>query len=144
MTKWRTFYFSNYFRRMVVLRVYGERRPTVMVQHSDCLNKMNSVDVGYHPPPQHFLWGGATVLVARFRVYILHDSAWQTRLFDVFFPYFLACEFSDSSWWHVRSANNKQTVYWILAASKGWIKRTYRKIMQTWHHITANDLVQIE
>jgi len=26
---------------------------------------------------------------------------------------------------------NKQTVYWILAASKGWIKQTYRKIMRT-------------
>jgi len=25
---------------------------------------------------------------------------------------------------------NKQTVYWILAASKGWIKQTYRKIMR--------------
>ena len=24
-----------------------------------------------------------------------------------------------------------QTVYWILAASKGWIKQTYRKIMHT-------------
>jgi len=24
-----------------------------------------------------------------------------------------------------------QTVYWILAASKGWIKQTYRKTMHT-------------
>ena len=44
----------------------------------------------------------------------------------------------------------KQTVYWILAASKGWIKQTYRKIMHaqntqcTQNHITGNDLVQIE
>ena len=43
-----------------------------------------------------------------------------------------------------------QTVYWILAASKGWIKQTYRKIMHTQNtqytqnHITGNDLVQIE
>ena len=62
---------------------------------------MNPVDVGYHTPPQHSRhakeYFTATVLVARFRVYILHDSAWPTRLFDVFFPYFLACEFSDSS-----------------------------------------------
>ena len=45
---------------------------------------------------------------------------------------------------------NLQTVYWILAASKGWIKQTYRKIMHTQNtqytqnHITGNDLVQIE
>jgi len=38
----------------------------------------------------------------------------------------------------------KQTVYWILAASKGWIKQTYRKIMHTQNHITGNALVQIE
>ena len=25
----------------------------------------------------------------------------------------------------------QQTVYWILAASKGWIKQTYPKIMHT-------------
>jgi len=43
-----------------------------------------------------------------------------------------------------------QTVYWILAASKGWIKQTYRKIMHTQNtqytqnHITGNELVQIE
>ena len=40
-----------------------------------------------------------------------------------------------------------QTVYWILAASKGWIKETYRKIMHTQNaqnHITVDDLVQIE
>ena len=37
-----------------------------------------------------------------------------------------------------------QTVYWILAASKGWIKQTYRKIMHTQNHIAGNDLVQIE
>jgi len=37
-----------------------------------------------------------------------------------------------------------QTIYWILAASKGWIKQTYRKIMHTQNHITGNDLVQIE
>ena len=40
-----------------------------------------------------------------------------------------------------------QTVYWILAASKGWIKQTYRKIMHTQYtqnHIAGNDLVQIE
>jgi len=40
-----------------------------------------------------------------------------------------------------------QTVYWILAASKGWIKQTYRKIMHTQNtqnHITGNDLVQID
>ena len=39
------------------------------------------------------------------------------------------------------------TQYWILAASKGWIKQTYRKIMHTHstqNHITANDLVEIE
>jgi len=39
-----------------------------------------------------------------------------------------------------------QTVYWILAASKGWIKQTYRKIMHTQYtqnHIAGNDLVQI-
>jgi len=37
-----------------------------------------------------------------------------------------------------------QTVYWILAASKGWIKQTYRKIMHTQNtqnDITGNDLV---
>jgi len=40
-----------------------------------------------------------------------------------------------------------QTVYWILAASKGWIKQTYRKIMDTQNtqnHIAGNDLVEIE
>jgi len=40
-----------------------------------------------------------------------------------------------------------QTVYWILAALKGWIKQTYRKIMHTQNtqnHIAGNDLVQIE
>jgi len=31
---------------------------------------------------------------------------------------------------------NKQIVYWILAASKGWIKQTYRKIMHTQNHIS--------
>ena len=38
---------------------------------------------------------------------------------------------------------NKQTVYWILAASKGWIKQTYRKIMHTQNtqnNIAGNDL----
>ena len=45
----------------------------------------------------------------------------------------------DTSLW-----NFKQTVYWIVAASKGWIKETYRKIMHTQNHITGNDLVQIE
>jgi len=39
---------------------------------------------------------------------------------------------------------NKQTDYWILAASKGWIKETYKKIMHTQNHITANNLVQIQ
>ena len=39
---------------------------------------------------------------------------------------------------------NKKTIYWILAALKGYIKQTYRKIMHTQNHITANDLVQIE
>ena len=37
-----------------------------------------------------------------------------------------------------------QTVCWILAAWKGWIKQTYRKIMHTQNtqnHITGNDLV---
>ena len=29
------------------------------------------------------------------------------------------------------SVLQQQTVYWILAASKGWIKQTYRKIMHT-------------
>ena len=41
----------------------------------------------------------------------------------------------------------KQTVYCILAASKGCIKQTYGKIMRTQNtqnHITGNDLVQIE
>jgi len=45
------------------------------------------------------------------------------------------------------SFDTKKTVYWILAASKGWIKQTYRKIMRaqnTRNHITGNDLVQIE
>jgi len=40
-----------------------------------------------------------------------------------------------------------QTVCWILAAWKGWIKQTYKKIMHTQNtqnHITGNDLVQIE
>jgi len=44
-------------------------------------------------------------------------------------------------------ATRVQTVYWILAASKGWIKQTYRKIMHTQctqNHIAGNDLVQIE
>jgi len=44
-------------------------------------------------------------------------------------------------------AFHSQTVYWILAASKDWIKQTYRKIMHTQNtqnHITGNDLVQIE
>jgi len=39
------------------------------------------------------------------------------------------------------------TQYWILAASKGWIKQTYRQIMRTQNtqnHITADDLVEIE
>ena len=40
--------------------------------------------------------------------------------------------------------SSKQTVYWILAASKRWIKQTYRKIMHTQNHITGNALVQIE
>ena len=43
--------------------------------------------------------------------------------------------------------SGQQTVHWILAASKGWIKQTYRKIMHTQNtqnHITGNDLVQIE
>jgi len=39
---------------------------------------------------------------------------------------------------------HQQTVYWILAASKGWIKQTYRKIMHTQNHITGNDLVHHE
>jgi len=43
-----------------------------------------------------------------------------------------------------KEEEDKQTVYWILAASKGWIKQTYRKIMHTQNHITGNDLVQIE
>jgi len=30
-----------------------------------------------------------------------------------------------------------QTVYWILAASKGWIKQTYRKIMHTQNHMLS-------
>jgi len=40
-----------------------------------------------------------------------------------------------------------QTVYWILTASKGWIKQTYRKnkhTQNTQNYITGNDLVQIE
>ena len=47
----------------------------------------------------------------------------------------------------IKEEEDKQTVYWILAASKGWIKQTYRKIMHTQNtqnHITGNDLVQIE
>jgi len=39
------------------------------------------------------------------------------------------------------------TQYWILAASKGWTKQTYRQIMRTQNtqnHITADDLVEIE
>jgi len=36
-------------------------------------------------------------------------------------------------------ATIQQTVYWILAASKGWIKQTHRKIMHAENHITAND-----
>jgi len=43
-----------------------------------------------------------------------------------------------------KEEEDKQTVYWILAASKGWIKQTYRKITHTQNHITGNDLVQIE
>jgi len=39
---------------------------------------------------------------------------------------------------------HQQTVDWILAASKGWIKQTYRKIMHTQNHITGNDLVHHE
>jgi len=41
----------------------------------------------------------------------------------------------------------QQIVYCILAASIGWIKQTYRKIMHTQNtqnHITGNDLVQTE
>ena len=40
-----------------------------------------------------------------------------------------------------------QTVYWILAASKGWIKQTYRKIMHTqntlynMHKITSLEMI---
>jgi len=39
-------------------------------------------------------------------------------------------------------ATTLQTTYLILAASKGWIKQTYRKIMNTQNtqnHITGND-----
>jgi len=43
-----------------------------------------------------------------------------------------------------------QTVYWILAASKGWIKQTYRKILHTQntqytlyniHNITSLEMI---
>ena len=40
-----------------------------------------------------------------------------------------------------------QTIYWILAASKGCFKQTYRKIMHTQYtqnHIAGNDLVQMK
>jgi len=46
--------------------------------------------------------------------------------------------------------SSSQTVYWIVAASKGWIKQTYRKMMHTQitqytqNHITGNDLVEME
>ena len=30
-----------------------------------------------------------------------------------------------------KTKKTNKTVYWILAASKGWIKQTYRKIMHT-------------
>jgi len=43
-----------------------------------------------------------------------------------------------------QSNQQTKTVYWILAASKGWIKQTYRKILHTQSHITGNDLVKIE
>jgi len=45
------------------------------------------------------------------------------------------------------TTNQQQTVYLILAASKGWIKQTHRKIMHrqnTQNHIAGNDLVQME
>jgi len=38
-----------------------------------------------------------------------------------------------------RPVTIQQTVYWILAASKRWIKQTHRKIMHAENHITAND-----
>jgi len=43
-----------------------------------------------------------------------------------------------------QTSSTIQTIYWILAASKGRIKQTYRKIMRSQNHITGNDLVQIE
>ena len=49
--------------------------------------------------------------------------------------------------WAMQVYYKLQTVCWILAASKGWIKQTYWKIMHTQNtqnHITGNDLVQIE
>jgi len=43
-----------------------------------------------------------------------------------------------------QSIDISQTAYWIRAASTGWIKQTYRKIMHTQNHITAHDLVRME
>jgi len=43
-----------------------------------------------------------------------------------------------------QSIDISKTAYWIRAASTGWIKQTYRKIMHTQNHITEHDLVRME
>jgi len=59
------------------------------------------------------------------------------------------CKFLRAPRFRFFSLEVTQTVYWILAASKGWLKQTYRKIMRTQNtqctqnHTTGNDLIQI-
>ena len=80
------------------------------------------------------------VLPVRLRQLLLSARSWHMNWTELAKP---LC-----SWMRVFQQKWSQAVYWILAASKGWIKQTYRKIMHTQNtqytqnHITGNDLVQ--